>query len=98
MVHLWDDGRKHESPDRGQGSASRGGAKSAVCLPGTAVETNEAGRSPPHPVYCLSENYWSRRRTFWSDCEASDRALVERLWRVCRASRLAASSLESARV
>ena len=33
-----------------------------------------------------------------SACEASDRAVVESCWRVCRASRLAPSSLESASV
>src|SRR4051794_33903805 len=45
-----------------------------------------------------SRTYWSRRSTFWSDCEASDRALVDRLWRVWRARRFAASSLLSAKV
>src|SRR5712671_7359229 len=47
---------------------------------------------PPSPYY------WNNLRTAWLACEASDSAVVESCCRVCKASRLAPSSLESAKV
>src|SRR6185436_4113507 len=44
------------------------------------------------------KSYWNSRSTAWLACEASDRAVVDNCWRVCKASKFAPSSLESARV
>src|SRR5690242_20416094 len=43
-------------------------------------------------------SYWNNRSTAWLACEASDRAVVDSCCRVCKARRLAPSSLESASV
>src|SRR6185312_11059232 len=50
------------------------------------------------PILGLRGSYWKRRSTFWSACEASDRAVVDSCWRVCRARRFAPSWFESASV
>ena len=41
---------------------------------------------------CSACGYWNSRSTFWSACAASDSAVVDSCWRVCKASRLAPSS------
>src|SRR5688572_12272213 len=45
-----------------------------------------------------SKTYWNSRSTAWLACEASDRAVVDSCWRVCKANRFAPSSFESASV
>src|SRR6201999_2300091 len=43
-------------------------------------------------------DYWNNRSTAWLACEASDNAVVDSCCRVCKASKFAPSSLESASV
>src|SRR4029079_14660066 len=67
------------------------GANAIRRFRGKRASADRIGR-PPSPYY------WNRRSTAWLACEASDNAVVESCCRVCKASRLAPSSLESAKV
>ena len=68
--------------------------------PLTRIESAKKNGGPKAAVFVWirSETYWNSLRTFWSACDASDRAVVDSCWRGCNASRLAPSWFESARV
>src|SRR3954468_4872403 len=68
-------------------------ALAGVQTPSVGIELSGGRVSRPHAPY-----YWNNLRTAWLACEASDSAVVESCCRVCKASRLAPSSLESASV
>src|SRR6185437_15397270 len=64
----------------------------------TSKKRNGGTRVPPFQFLGGLFDYWNRRRTAWLACDASDRAVVDSCWRVCKASKLAPSSFESASV
>src|ERR1019366_10544683 len=60
----------------------------ATCRSGRGVRTR--------PCVVSVCRYRNSRSTFWSACAASDSAVDDSCWRVCKASRFAPSWLESA--